>query len=116
MTNKEVSAEILPLTEAFFYILLSLSQTPSHGYGIMQDVERMSGKRVRIGAGTLYTALGALRKKGLIQSAAAPDGSDPRRKMYAITQSGQHALQAEANRLQDMVKTAQKILQGARKA
>ena len=30
------------LTEAVFYILLSLD-TPLHGYGIMQNVERLSG-------------------------------------------------------------------------
>ena len=30
------------LTEAVFYILLSLD-TPLHGYGIMQNVEHLSG-------------------------------------------------------------------------
>ena len=39
------------LTEAVFYILLSLD-TPLHGYGIMQNVERLSGGRVRLAAGT----------------------------------------------------------------
>jgi len=34
------------LTEAVFYILLSLD-TPLHGYGIMQNVERLSGGRGR---------------------------------------------------------------------
>ena len=46
------------LTEAVFYILLSLD-TPLHGYGIMQNVERLSGGRVRLAAGTLYGALAA---------------------------------------------------------
>ena len=39
------------LTEAVFYILLSLD-TPLHGYGIMQNVEHLSGGRVRLAAGT----------------------------------------------------------------
>gem|GEM_PF-6914801 len=43
------------LTEAVFYILLSLD-TPLHGYGIMQNVEHLSGGRVRLAAGTLYGA------------------------------------------------------------
>ena len=34
------------LTEAVFYILLSLD-TPLHGYGIMQNVEHLSGGRRR---------------------------------------------------------------------
>lgn len=47
------------LTEAVFYILLSLD-TPLHGYGIMQNVEHLSGGRVRLAAGTLYGALATL--------------------------------------------------------
>ena len=106
--------EALPLTEGFFYILLVLYSAPSHGYAIMQEVEHMSHHRVRIGAGTLYTALGALLKKGLIQSAPAPQGADPRRKMYAITEVGQSVLWSDVERLKSMVTTAETILQGER--
>ena len=35
------------LTEAVFYILLSLD-TPLHGYGIMQNVERLSAELRRL--------------------------------------------------------------------
>ncbi|HQQ40579.1 MAG TPA: PadR family transcriptional regulator, partial [Clostridia bacterium] len=38
------------LTEGVYYILLSLN-TPMHGYGIMQNVELLSGGRVRLAAG-----------------------------------------------------------------
>ena len=41
-----------PLTEAVYYILLSL-YTPLHGYGIMQNVQKMTNGRLTIGAGTL---------------------------------------------------------------
>ena len=51
------------LTEAVFYILLSLD-TPLHGYGIMQNVEHLSGGRVRLAAGTLYGALATLTERG----------------------------------------------------
>ena len=53
------------LTEAVYYILLSLDE-PLHGYGIMQNVERLSGGRVRLAAGTLYGALNSLCDKGWI--------------------------------------------------
>lgn len=55
------------LTEAVYYILLSLC-TPQHGYGIMQQTERMSGGRVRLAAGTLYGALSSLCAKGWIEA------------------------------------------------
>ena len=55
------------LTEAVFYILLSLD-APLHGYGIMQNVERLSGGRVRLAAGTLYGALTTLTERGWIEA------------------------------------------------
>ena len=55
------------LTEAVYYILLSL-QEPLHGYGIIQNVDKLSGGRVRLAAGTLYGALNTLLDKGWIRA------------------------------------------------
>lgn len=55
------------LTEAVFYILLSLF-TPMHGYGIMQNVSKLSSNRVNLGAGTLYGAINTLLEKNWIKS------------------------------------------------
>ena len=51
--------ENIVLTEATYYILLSLYD-PQHGYGIMQEAERLSRGRVRLAAGTLYGALNSM--------------------------------------------------------
>lgn len=45
-----------PLTEALFYILLSLRK-PNHGYGIIQEVEGLTGGRVVLGPGTLLSLI-----------------------------------------------------------
>lgn len=66
------------LTEAVFYILLSLD-TPLHGYGIMQNVERLSGGRVRLAAGTLYGALTTLTERGWIVSLGDESGGAQRK-------------------------------------
>jgi len=95
--------QMLPLTEAFYYILIALYKEPAHGYGIMQDTEKMSGGRVKIGAGTLYTALNTLLKKGLIDHYPMPEGSDPRRKMYQITPDGKTVVAAEIVRLKELL-------------
>ena len=50
MSEKET-----PLTEAFFYILLALRK-PNHGYGVIQEIEELTGGRVVLGPGTLYGA------------------------------------------------------------
>ncbi|SFE79030.1 DNA-binding transcriptional regulator, PadR family [Paenibacillus catalpae] len=102
--------EMLPLTEAFYYILIVLYTEPSHGYGIMQDTEKRSGGRVKIGAGTLYTALNTLLNKGLIELYPVPEGTDARRKMYAITEMGKQVVEAEVARLEELVQVGRQAL------
>lgn len=87
------------LTEAVFYILLSLDR-PLHGYGIMQNVESLSGGRVRLAAGTLYGALATLTERGWIASLG--DESEGRKKEYQITLAGREAVRAELRRLHEL--------------
>ena len=86
------------LTEAVFYILLSLD-APLHGYGIMQNVERLSGVRVRLAGGMLYVALTTLTERGWIEAVGEDEG---RRKEYRITPEGRAAVRAELARLQEL--------------
>lgn len=102
--------EMLPLTEAFYYILIALYRNPSHGYGMMQDTEKISNGRVKIGAGTLYTALNTLQTKGLIDHYPMPEGSDSRRKMYEITEDGKMVLAAEMARLEELLSAGRLIM------
>lgn len=95
------------LTEAVYYILLSLTRA-RHGYGIMQNVEKLSAGRVRLAAGTLYGALSTLLGKGWI--AALPEEKDSRQKKYIITLKGRDVLQAELCRLEELVKNGQDAL------
>jgi len=53
------------LTEPMYYILLTLT-TPQHGYGIMQEVDRRTEGRVKIGAGTLYNLLSRFEEEDII--------------------------------------------------
>lgn len=95
------------LTEATYYILLSLVQ-PRHGYGIMQRAEALSGGRVRLAAGTLYGALNTLCDKGWILQLPAPD--DSRRKDYKLTDQGLKILKKEVARLRELADNGEKIL------
>ncbi len=95
------------LTEAVYYILLSLIE-PMHGYGIMQNVERLSTGRVRLAAGTLYGAISTLLEKGWI---TALDGdSDSRKKEYQITPCGKEVLLGEISRLQELLQNGRAIM------
>ena len=97
------------LTEAVYYILLSLA-SPRHGYGIMQETERMSSGRVKLAAGTLYGALNGLLDRGWIR--AVPGAEDSRRKEYALTDKGKEALESELDRLRELVDNGESVLGG----
>lgn len=84
------SSERGALTEAVFYILLSL-YTAMHGYAIMQNVKDLSHGRVELGAGTLYGAINTLLEKNWIRAIEGEEGS--RRKEYEITELGKTVIQ-----------------------
>lgn len=100
------------LTEAVYYILLSLMQ-PMHGYGIMQSVEQRSGGRLRLAAGTLYGAISTMLEKGWITAIAGE--SDSRKKEYVITETGREILRAEYARLKELVDNGRAVLEGEAK-
>lgn len=100
----------LALTEAVYYILLSLME-PMHGYGIMQNVENLSKGRVKLAAGTLYGAINTLIEKGWIK--ALPESKDSRKKEYIITDAGISALNEELIRLHELLENGKRIIGGA---
>lgn len=100
------STERGALTEAVYYILLSL-YTPMHGYGIMQFVKEISKERVNLGAGTLYGALNTLLEKGWIQ--AVTTEPDNRKKQYEITITGKRMVMDELVRLEELLSNGKEI-------
>ena len=91
--------ETIALTEAVYYILLSLDQ-PMHGYGIMQNADALSHGRVKLAAGTLYGALNTLLERGWIKTAGL-DTKD-RKKEYVITPLGRAIVLKELERLHEL--------------
>ena len=97
------------LTESTYYILLALYR-PQHGYGIMQQVQTLSGGRVRLAAGTLYGALNSMCEKGWIIPCGG--GEESRKKEYKLTASGLDVLKHELARLKELVENGEDILKG----
>ena len=98
----------IALTEAVYYILLSLL-SPRHGYGIMQNTEILSAGRVKLAACTLYGAINSLLEKGWIM--ALPGEKDSRKKEYVITEEGKTILHAEIVRLKELLENGTRILE-----
>ena len=58
------------MREPTYFVLASLLGGPLHGYAIIKRAGELSGGRVRLATGTLYTALDRLTRAGLIDDAA----------------------------------------------
>jgi DNA-binding PadR family transcriptional regulator len=88
------------MQEATFMILTALADGSQHGYGIIGEVTEISGGRVRLRAGTLYTALDRLRADGLVDVDREEIVDNRLRRYYRLTPDGAARLAAEAARLQ----------------
>ncbi|RVX37996.1 PadR family transcriptional regulator [Nonomuraea polychroma] len=89
-----------------FLALTALVDEPRHGYGIVQEVDRLSEGRVQLKIGTLYGVLDRLAAEGLV----APDREEVQqgrlRRYYRLTDDGARALQEEAVRMAANASTA----------
>ena len=98
-----------PLTPAVFHILLALADGERHGYGIMQEVSARTGGKVILGPGTLYGTINRMLESGLLVEAGErsdPALNDERRRYYRLTNQGRRAAVEEAERLEELVRTA----------
>lgn len=85
----------VPMTETGFYILLCLRKE-MHGYGIVQQTERLTNGEIRLSPGTLYGSLSKMEKDGLIEFVR----KEEKRKIYRITALGTQVLDLEMKRIE----------------
>lgn len=97
-----------PLTESTYFILLSLSPKPKHGYAIMKDVRRLSENHVILSTGTLYGALKRLLNQGWIirMEDTNSKGNSRDRKVYKLSEQGRRVLKEEIARLNKLLVAA----------
>ncbi len=101
--------EFLPLTPAMFHILLALADKERHGYHIMREVDERTEGNVKLGPGTLYGSIKRMMADGLIEELEErpdPELDDERRRYYRLTDFGFRVATAEAQRLEQMVRSA----------
>ncbi|HEY6385389.1 MAG TPA: helix-turn-helix transcriptional regulator [Candidatus Acidoferrum sp.] len=106
MTEIDVQ-RLLPLKTHWFHIMLSLAGEEQHGYGIMQEVLNRTTGKVRLWPATLYGSIKRLIEAELIEESderPAPELDDARRRYYRLTALGRRVLDAECERLQELVR------------
>src|SRR5215831_8839654 len=100
----------IPLKTQWFHIMLSLAGEEQHGYGIMQEVLQRTTGKVRLWPATLYGSIKRLIEAELIEESderPAPKLDDARRRYYRLTALGRRVLDAECERLQELVRAIQ---------
>jgi len=98
LTIYSAGRSVITMQEPTFLILTALAEGPQHGYGIIQDVGRISAQRVQLRAGTLYGALERLDADGLIGVDREEVVDGRLRRYYRLTDSGGRSLAADAER------------------
>ncbi len=98
------------MTEPAFLVLTALVDEPRHGYGIVQEVERLSEGRVRLRIGTLYGVLDRLAADALVERDREEVWQGRLRRYYRLTDEGARALEEEAVRLADNARRAVELL------
>jgi len=86
------------MQEPTFLILTALADEPRHGYGVIKEVERLSGGEVRLRVGTLYGALDRLEAEALVEVDHEETVDSRLRRYYRLTQPGRTGLTEEALR------------------
>lgn len=88
-----------------------------HGYAIKRQVEERTQGVVRLGAGTLYSAIRSLDKRRLIAECPPPEpdaAGTSRWRFYRMTPLGARVLRAEVDRLEADLAFAREHLSPAR--
>src|ERR1700722_1663410 len=110
------------MREPTYFVLASLLDGPLHGYAIIQPTAQLSGGRVKLATGTLYTALDRLTDAGLVELVREEIVNGRARRSYGLTPPGAGALRAEASRMAEAARLVTdhgdglKEARGARKA
>jgi PadR family transcriptional regulator PadR len=87
------------MREPTYFVLASLLDGPLHGYAIIKRAAALSGSRVRLATGTLYTALDRLTAEGYVHVVREEIVNGRARRSYGLTEPGAAALSAEASRM-----------------
>lgn len=100
-----------PLPPAAFLILISLAESPSHGYQLRKELLARSAGSIDLDPGSLYRLIFKLGEDGLIapEENGAAETDEGRRRVYQLTRVGRAVLKAETVRLSSLVNQARAV-------
>ena len=93
------------LTETMFYILMAFASKDMCGTEITEFVQKMTGGRVAMGPGTLYTNISRFLSEKLI----IEKEREGRKITYSLTEKGRKAYEEEIHRLRQCLLDAERM-------
>jgi len=92
-------------------VLKTLSMGSLHGYGIAQNIQRLSGEALRVEEGSLYPALQRMTLKGWVRSRWKLTPTKRRARYYTLTAAGRRQLGLEASAFERLVDAIGRVMQ-----
>ena len=94
-------------------ILKTLSVQPMHGYGIAQQLLRLSRDVIRVEEGSLYPALQRMRQKGWLAAEWRLTPNNQRARYYLITPEGRRRLGEQEDGFAELMAAVRRIMSPA---
>jgi PadR family transcriptional regulator, regulatory protein PadR len=95
-------------------VLAVLAAGPAHGYAVMEEIRRKSGRAFDLPEGTIYPALHRLEQAGLVASRWVTAESGRQRRIYALTRRGERSLAQQTAVWQQFTDAIGGLLKGTR--
>jgi len=94
-------------------ILTILRREPLHGYGIAQRLRSLTSGTFQINPGSLFPALYALERDGMLRVDERPSDNNRRARYYVVTSRGLKELEREERRWERVTAAVTSVLEGA---
>jgi PadR family transcriptional regulator PadR len=94
-------------------ILRTLARGPTHGYGIVVHIQKVSAEVLRVEEGSLYPALHRIEQAGWISSEWGVSDNNRRAKYYRLTAAGRKQLEKEEANWDKLTRAVAKVLRFA---
>ena len=95
-------------------ILKTLTMGDLHGYGIAQNIQRLSKDALRVEEGSLYPALQRMQVKGWVASESKKTPTGRRARYYRITSAGRRQVREEEDAFRRSVAATARVLREAK--
>jgi PadR family transcriptional regulator, regulatory protein PadR len=92
-------------------LLAIVSETPSHGYAVIEELRRRSDEAFDLPEGTIYPALHRLERAGLLTSSWSTHGGR-RRRVYRISPKGGRVLERQRGEWSAFAAAVQRVVRG----